>query len=106
MKLNQKHIEEKSFSKTIQIKQKFDLCVIWRIRNPSTMCYTLCQQHISGYIQRKFDYFFISNVFQKSVKNPDILTAFSTDHSLLTFPLSSKSEGTRLEGLWKQNNSF
>ena len=48
----------------------------------------------------------MSNVLQKSVKNPDILAAFSTDHSLLTFSFSSKSKGTRLEGLCKHNNSF
>ena len=34
----------------IQIKEKFDLCDIWRIRNPNTKCYTFPQQHSSGYI--------------------------------------------------------
>ena len=65
----------------MQIKKKIDLCDIWRIRNPNTKHYTFCQQHSSGYCQRRLDYFFISNVLQESVKNPDVLAAFLTDHS-------------------------
>ena len=36
--------------KLIQIKEKFDLCDIWRIKNPNTKRYTFRQQHSSGYI--------------------------------------------------------
>ena len=78
-------LKKKSLAKLIQIKEKFDLCDIWRVRNPNTKRYTFCQQHSSGYIQRRLDYFFISNVLQESVKNPDVLAAFSTDHSPIIF---------------------
>ena len=43
---------------------------------------------------------------QKSVKNPDVVAAFSTEHSLIMFSLFSKSEGTRSKCLWKHNNSL
>ena len=79
---------------------------IWRIRNPNTKRYTFRQQHSSGYTQRRLDYFSMSNVLQESVKNPDVLTAFSTDHSPIMFSLSSKSEGKRGKGLWKHNKSL
>ena len=79
---------------------------IWRIRNPNTKRYTFRQQHSSGYTQRRLDYFSMSNVLQESVKNPDVLTAFSTDHSPIMFSLFSKSEGKRGKGLWKHNNSL
>ena len=61
-------LKKKSLAKLIQIKEKFDLCDIWRIRNPNTKRYTFRQQHSSGYIQRRLDYFFISNVLQESEK--------------------------------------
>ena len=85
---------------------KFDLRDSWRIRNPNTKRYTFHQQHSSGYIQRRLDYFFISNVLQESVNNTDVLATFSNDHSAIIFYLFSKSEGTRSKGLWKHNNSL
>ena len=69
----------------MQIKEKFDLRDIWRIRNPKKKRYTFRQQHSSGYIQRRLDYFFISNVSQESVKIPVVLAAFSTDDSSIMF---------------------
>ena len=50
--------------------------------------------------QERLDYFFISNVSQESVKNPDVLAAFLTDHSPIMFSLFSKSEGKRVKGYW------
>ena len=90
----------------MQIKGKFDLCDIWRTKNPNTKRYTFPQQHSSGYIQRRIDYFFISNVLQECAKNPGDLAAFWTDHSPIMFSLFNKSEGTRGKGLWKHNNSL
>ena len=55
-------LKKKSLAKLIQIKEKNDLCDIQIIRNPNTKRYTFCQQHSSGYIQRRLDQFFISNV--------------------------------------------
>ena len=68
-------------------------------------CYTFCRRHSSGYIQRRLDYFFISNVLQESVKSPNVLAAFFNDHALI-FSCFSKSEGRRGKGLWKHNNSL
>ena len=44
----------------LEIKQKLDLCDIWRVRNPKKMQYTFKQQYFSGLIQRRLDYIFIS----------------------------------------------
>ena len=100
LKLNQKHLEETLYRrntnkrKIVQIKEKLDLCDIRKIRNPNMKHYTFCQQHSSGYFQRRLNYFFIS-VLQESVKIPDVLGLFSTDHSPIMFSVFSKSEGTR-----------
>ena len=78
------------------------MCDIWRIGNPNPKRYTFRQQHSSGYIQGRLDYFFISSVLQEPVKTPDVLAVSSTDHSPIMFSLLSKFEGTRGKGLWKQ----
>ena len=43
-------LKKKTLVKLMQIKEKFDLCDIWRIKNPNTKRYTFRQQHSSGYI--------------------------------------------------------
>ena len=79
---------------------------IWRIRNPKIKRFTFRQQHISGFIQRRLDYFFLSNLLQESVNKTDILAAFSTDHSPLLFSLKLRTDENRGKGLWKFNNSL
>ena len=64
------------------------------------------EQHSSGYTQKTLDCFFISSVLEESVKNLNVLAAFSTDHSAIIFPLFHKSEGRGGKGLWKHNNSL
>ena len=80
-------LKKKSIAKLIQIKEKINLCDIWRIQNPKIKRFTFQQQHIPGCIQRRLDYFFVSNLRQESVNKADVLAAFSTDHSPLLFSL-------------------
>ena len=74
-------------AKLIQIKEKFNLCDIWRIQNPKITRFTFQQQHISRFIQRRLDYFFVSNLLQESVNKTDALAAVSNDQSPLLFYL-------------------
>ena len=99
-------LKKKSIAKLIQIKEKFDLCDIWRIRNPKIKRFTFRQQHISGFIQRRLDYFFLSNLLQESVNKTDILAIFSTYHSPLLFSIKLRTDENRGKGLWKFNNSL
>ena len=41
----------------IELIESFELCDIWRIRNPTEKRFAFRQNHISGYIQRRLDYF-------------------------------------------------
>ena len=77
-------LKKKSIVKLIELKEKFDLCDIWRIRNPTTKIYTFQQKHVSSLIQIRLDYFFIPNSMQVSVKNTDVLASLLTDHSPIT----------------------
>ena len=96
----------KSIAKFIELKEKFDLCDIWRIRNPKTKRYTFRQKHVSELIQRRFDYFYISNFMQVSVKNTDILASLLTDQLPITFSYCKNEESNRGRGFWKFNNSL
>ena len=68
-------LKKKSIVKLIQIKEKLDLCDIWRIRNPKRKRFGFREQHISGFIQRRLDYFFFSNQQQESVNKTNVLAA-------------------------------
>ena len=71
----------------IELIESFELCDIWRIRNPTEKRFTFRQNQISGYIKRGLDYFFVPNKLQESIKNTHILVSLSTDHSLISFTL-------------------
>ena len=73
-------LKKQSLSKLLHIKEKLDLCGIWRIRNPKAKQYTFRQQYFCGFIQRRLVYIFISQNFQEIAKHTDILNAISTDH--------------------------
>ena len=80
-------MENKSVAKFIHIKESLGLCDIWRVRNLRKKHYTSRQQHVTGFIQRKLNYF-VSNALKESINKTDILIAFSTDHSPIFFLLS------------------
>ena len=71
-------LKKRSLAKIIEKLENYDLCDIWRIRNPKTKCFPFRQ--ISGLIQRCFHYFLISNIFQECVRHTDILASLSSIH--------------------------
>ena len=99
-------IKKRTIAKLIQITENLDLCDIWKIRNPKRKRFTFRQHHSTVFIQRRLDYFFISNTLQESIKTADTLAAFSTDHSPVTFSLCHLKEFSRGRGLWKFNKSL
>ena len=99
-------LKKQSIAKMVELLENFDLCDIWRIRNLKKRRFTFRQNHFSGYIQRRLDYFFVSNSLQEAIKSIDILASFSTDHSPIFILLSKLNEFTKGKGLWKFNNSL
>ena len=97
-------LKKQSFSKLLHIKEKLNLCDIWQIQNPKAKQYTFRQQHFSGFIQRRLDYIFVSQNFQKIPKHTEILNAISTDHSPVLCLFQNQCQ--RGPGLWKFNNSL
>ena len=99
-------IKKRTIAKLIQITENLDLYDIWRIRNPKRKRFTCRQHHFTGFIQRRLDYFFISNSLRESIKTTYTLAAFSADRSPITFSLCHLKEFPRGKGLWKFNKSL
>ena len=68
--------------------------------------FTFTQKHLSGFIQGRLDYIFISNAPQKLVTTTEILTPISNDHSPVLLYLSKGKECLRSKGFWKSNSSL
>ena len=59
-----------------EIKEAFGFCDIWILRNGKSVKFTFRQNHVKDYIQRRLDFFFISNILQKCITKTDILSLF------------------------------
>ena len=69
------------------IMLNYDLVDIWRIRNPNSKKFSWRQK--SPIIQRRLDYWLISDLLQDDVANVDIVTAIRTDHRAITLEIDS-----------------
>ena len=77
---------------------------IWIIRNPKSKQYTFWQKHISGFFQRRLDYFFISSNIQEFILDTDLIPAISSDHSPILISFSKEKQNNKRSGFWKFNN--
>ena len=72
-----------SITELSQLKNSRDLVDIWRIRNPFTERFTY-RQH-NPLIQRRLDYFLISDSLQDHTKYVDINPSFSNSAEILLY---------------------
>ena len=77
-------LRQKFLAELLQLKEEYDLCDIWRIRN-----HTFMQNDSSGIINRRVDYIFILNKLQEFFNNTCIIPAFKTDHSSVLITISN-----------------
>ena len=68
--------------------------------------FTFRQNHVSGYIEQRHDFFLISNILQESIIKTDDLASFFADHSPIFFSLYLEDMPTRGKGFWRFNNSL
>ena len=88
-------IKKESLAKLIELKESYDLCDIWKVRNMKSRQFPFTQKHSSGFIQRRLDYIFNSNTIQELVTTTEILTPISTDYSPVPFSISKGSNFLR-----------
>ena len=68
--------------------------------------FTFRQKHASGFIQRRLDYFFISNSLQEVITHAHFFAALSTDHSPVTISISKSKNRIHGHVFWKFNSSL
>ena len=54
-------LKKHSLSEIIKLNEIFNLCAIWRVCNPHKKLFTFRQKYLTGIIQRRLDYTFVSN---------------------------------------------
>ena len=91
-----------SISELTKIMTTFDLCDIYRLRNPDTRRFTYRQN--SPKRLRRLDYFIISNSIQEIVDKTEVLTSVSSDHSPVLITFNSSPENTKGSAYWKFNS--
>lgn len=77
---------------------------IWRVCDPESKNFTWRQKN--PLIQRRLDYWFISDSLQDDVAKTDIITAINTDHLAVVLGVDSLAEYPRGSLFWKFNNSL
>ena len=81
-----------------------DLVDIWRIGNPTDTRFTWRQK--SPLIQRRLDYWGISNDLQEDVESVEIITAIKWDHSAIALSINGLDENERGPSFWKFNSTL
>ena len=74
-------LKKRFVGKIFELKETYNLTDILRIRNPKAKQYTFRQKHVSGFLQRRLDYFFISDNIQEFIQDTDIIPAIASAHS-------------------------
>ncbi|KAL9981735.1 hypothetical protein ACROYT_G010478 [Oculina patagonica] len=81
-----------------------DLVDIWRVRNPNKKRFTWRQKN--PLIQRRLDFWLISNSLQDDIENVDILSSVKSDHSAIILNIDSVKNLNHGPSFWKFNNSL
>ena len=98
------NLKLKSVSKLLSIMSENDLCDIYRVRNPDTVCFTWRRK--TPFKHRKLDLFLISDSLQENIELVDIIPSVQSDHSVVKIKLCSSKENARGPSHWKFNNSL
>ena len=93
-----------TIQKLMDIISEYDLCDIFRVRNPDLRRFSWRQK--TPLIQRRLDYIFISSELQEDVSEININPSIGSDHSILHLNISLNKYVNRGRGYWKFNNSL
>ena len=96
--------EKESVKYLNDICLNYDLIDIWRTQNPDSTLFTWRQK--KPLIQRRLDFWLISDFSQDEVEETSIKTAIRTDHSAIIISFNSLDEPRRGPSYWKFNASL
>ena len=94
----------KSVAKLLSMMSENDLCDIFRTRNPDSRRFTWRRK--TPFLQRRLDYFLVSDSLQESIEMIDIIPSIASDHSAIMLKLHLTYEGNRGRSYWKFNSSL
>ena len=77
---------------------------IWRIRNPETKRFTWRQKN--PLIQRRLDYWLISDACQEDIEKTDIISSINSDHSAIVLYFNNIGRQKHGPSFWKFNASL
>ena len=97
-------LKTNSLNKITTLLSDHDLCDIFRIRFPDTQRFSWRQKN--PLIQRRLNYFFISNKIQEDVAFIDIVPSVASDHSVVHSKISRAKIKDKGWSYWKFNNSL
>ena len=80
---------------------EFNLCDIWRLKNPDSKLFTWRQRN--PLIQCRLDFWLISEFLVGNVSKISIDPSIKTDHSKISLSLSGENFSKRGPGFWKFN---
>ena len=81
-----------------------DLVDIWRIRNPTERRFTWRQK--SPIIQRRLDFWLVSDTLQEDVESVEIIPSIKSDHSAITLALNGIDDSKGGPSFWKFNSTL
>ena len=93
----------KSVAEIQSIIEDFDLCDIWRIRNPEIKQYTW---RTFSPLQRRLGYILLSDSLQFLTSSVKIKHSVQTDHSSVILELHSNGKSKQGPSHWKSNTSL
>ena len=101
------NLKNNSLSNLAKLQEKFDLCDIYRIRNPTLRRFSFRQNTRNRIkIHRRLDYFFVSSSLQGKILEPDVLALIASDHSPIIIYFSESTPFTKDCNYWKMNTSL
>lgn len=84
--------------------EEFELCDIWRVKNPNLKYFTWRKRN--PLIQCRLDFWLISEFLTGNVTNTAIEPSVKTDHSRITLSISGTQFNKRGPGFWKFNSDL
>ena len=96
--------KDSSLLQVENIIEHFNLCDIWRVRNPIFRRHTY--RRTKPLYQSRLDYLLISNALQDIVVLSDIIPSIYSDHSAIIFGFNTLHEKYRGKGYWKFNSAL
>ena len=94
----------KLVAKLLSMMSENDLCDIFRTRNPDSRRFTWRRK--TPFLQRRLDYFLVSDSLQESIEMMDIIPSIASDHSAIILKLRPTYEGNRGSSYWKFSSSL